>query len=81
MSALKGDTAAIWPDKLHAKGLAAGCRGRVLPAPATELSPSAIYHAATCLAYLALYHRQQQEKPLLQANQWPMVLFLTSQQN
>lgn len=57
MSALKGgDAAAIWPDKLHAKGLAAGCRGRVLPVPAAELSPSAIYHAATCLAHLAPLH-------------------------
>lgn len=53
MSALKGDVAAIWPDELHAKGLAARGRGMVLPVPATELSPSAIYHAATCLAHLA----------------------------
>lgn len=53
MSVLKGDVDAIWPDMLHAKGLAAGSRGRVLPVPATELSPSAIYHAVTCLAHLA----------------------------
>lgn len=50
---VEGDVDAIWPDKLHAKGLAAGCRGRVLPVSATELSPSAIYHAAICLAHLA----------------------------
>lgn len=53
MSALMGDLPAIWPDKLHAKGLAARCRGRLLLVPAAALSPSAIYHAATGLAHLA----------------------------
>ena len=53
MSAMKGDAVAIWPDELHAKGLAAGCWGRVLPVPAAELSPSAIYHAVSCLTHLA----------------------------
>lgn len=33
MSALKGDAAAIWPDKPHAKGPAAGCRGHGAPGP------------------------------------------------
>lgn len=56
MSALKGDAAAIWPGVLHAKGLAAGCWGRVLLLAAMDPSPSAIYHAATCLAHLAPRH-------------------------
>lgn len=53
----------------------AGCR--VLPVPAAELSPSAIYHAPARIAHLAPRHPQQQGKAATGYNQRATVMFRT----
>lgn len=82
MSALKGDAAAIWPDKLHAKGLAARCRGTALQVPG---------HSALTFCHLSCGYSPSasgtlaidgsREKMLLRAKRWPVVIFLTSRHN
>lgn len=48
---------------------AAGRRGTVLRVPAAELSPAAIYHAATCVAHLAPSRRRHRGGKAVAAGQ------------